>query len=277
MRLIDLEHLGRPHVIGSWLVDGILVDPGPQSCEQTLLEALGEEIPEAIALTHIHLDHAGATGSLVRRWPHLEVFVHERGARHIVSPEKLMASATRLYGERMDELWGEMVPVPQENIRVIGEEAVGPFDAAPTVGHASHHLAYLHRDSGTCFTGDVGGVRLPEGGPVVAPTPPPDIDLEAWEMSLRRIEAWEPLRIAPTHFGSYDDPADHIDGIRAWLDTWGADARMLEREQWIEQHTAWLRARLPDEATLDTMTQATPPEQCWAGLDRYWSLPERSG
>ena len=185
-----------------------------------------------------------------------------------------MASATRLYGDRMEELWGEMVPVPEDRIRLTGEQAAGPLDAAPTPGHASHHLAYLHRDSGTCFTGDVGGVRFPAGGPVLAPTPPPDIDLDAWETSLQRIEAWEPLRLAPTHFGVYDDPAAQLDGVRAWLDTWAGDARMLDCDAWVDQHTRWLRARVDADAAMGALTQAMPPEQSWAGLDRFWSVRE---
>src|SRR5829696_1496495 len=152
MRPIDLRHMGNDKVICCWEVDGVLVDPGPQSCEETLLEALGEERPRALLLTHIHFDHAGAAGALVRRWPELPVYVHQRGARHLADPERLVASATRLYGEQdMQRLWGEVVPVPQDNLRVLqgGETGVeGAFCVEYTPGHASHHVSFLHEDSG---------------------------------------------------------------------------------------------------------------------------------
>ena len=160
MRVIDVMHLGRPHVIGCWEVDGALVDPGPESSMETLLEALGGEQPRALLLTHIHLDHAAATGALVRRWPDLEVYVHERGAPHLIDPSKLLASAERLYGDQMEHLWGEIVPVPEANVRPLaGGETVLGMRVAYTPGHASHHVCYLHEESGTAFVGDVAAVR----------------------------------------------------------------------------------------------------------------------
>ena len=196
MRVIDVMHLGRPHVIGCWQVGEALVDPGPESSLQTLLEALGEERPRALLLTHIHLDHAAATGALVRRWPDLEVYVHERGAPHLVDPSKLLASAERLYGEQMERLWGEIVPVPEANVTALaGGETVLGMRVAYTPGHASHHVCYLHEDSGTAFVGDVAAVRIPGTDLIVPPTPPPDIDIEAWEDSIedrRRLAARAP-------------------------------------------------------------------------------------
>ncbi|HZU40917.1 MAG TPA: MBL fold metallo-hydrolase, partial [Solirubrobacteraceae bacterium] len=164
-RLIDVRHVGTEHVIGAWVVDEVLIDPGPGSSLETLLAGLGELRPRAVLLTHIHLDHAGATGALVRRWAELEVYVHEVGAGHMVDPSRLLASAERLYGEDMQRLWGEMVPVPEANIRELrgGERLLGGrFEVAYTPGHASHHVSYLH--DGTAFVGDVGGVRI-GGGP----------------------------------------------------------------------------------------------------------------
>src|SRR3984885_10730403 len=178
MRLIDVMHLGIPRVIGAWVVDGVLIDPGPTSCLDTLLSALGDERPRALLLTHIHLDHAGASGSLVARWPELEVYVHERGARHMADPSRLLDSARRLYGDDMDRLWGDFVAVPEANLHILtgGETLPGGFEVAYTPGHASHHVSYLHE--GTAFVGDVGGIRIVPGAPVVPPTPPPDIDVE---------------------------------------------------------------------------------------------------
>ncbi|MDX6675759.1 MAG: hypothetical protein QOH11_3177, partial [Solirubrobacteraceae bacterium] len=167
MRPIDVHHLGHERVICCWQVGDVLVDPGPEPCIDTLLEALGGEVPRALLLTHIHLDHAGAAGALVRQWPDLEVHVHERGAPHLVDPGKLVASATRLYGDEMERRWGEIVPVPRENLRVLsgdGSEVVHGFRVAYTPGHASHHVCYLHENSGWAFVGDAAGVRIPPAG-----------------------------------------------------------------------------------------------------------------
>jgi glyoxylase-like metal-dependent hydrolase (beta-lactamase superfamily II) len=220
MRLIDVLHLGRERVVGCWQVGDVLVDPGPSSCLPTLLEALGDARPRALLLTHIHLDHAGATGSLVQRWPELEVYVHERGARHMIDPSRLLDSARRLYGEDMDRLWGEMVPVPERNVTVLhgGETVCGAFEVAYTPGHASHHVSYLH--DGTAFVGDVGGVRIAPDGPTIPPTPPPDVDVDAWHESIERIRAWTPEQLAITHAGAYEDVGAQLDDLAARLDDW---------------------------------------------------------
>src|SRR6202011_343205 len=179
---------------------------------------LEERPPRTIALTHIHLDHAGATGALLRLFPDAEGWVHERGAPHLIDPTRLLESATRLYGRDMERLWGEVLPVPRERVRVlVGGESLGPFRVAYTPGHASHHVSYLHEPSGRAFTGDVTGVRI-NGAAVLAPTPPPDIDLGAWRASLELIEGGGPRSLAVTHFGSYDDVADHLAGLREQLE-----------------------------------------------------------
>src|SRR5437764_4817994 len=232
MRVIDLMHVGRPRVIGVWQLDDVLVDPGPTSRLETLLEALGDERPRALLLTHIHLDHAGATGSLVDRWPDLEVYVHERGAPHLVKPERLLESARRLYGEDMDRLWGEVMPVPEDNLSVLsgGEKVLGGrFEVAYTPGHASHHVSYL-RDDGTAFVGDAGGVRITPESLTIPPTPPPDIDVEAWHESIERVAAWRPRRLAMTHFGSSDDVAAQLTEVSERLDKWAERVRTQKRE-----------------------------------------------
>jgi glyoxylase-like metal-dependent hydrolase (beta-lactamase superfamily II) len=269
MRLIDLEHLGREHVIGAWLVGDVLVDPGPGSTLDTLLAGLDGEVPRIIALTHIHLDHAGATGALCERWPDAEVCVHERGARHLIDPAKLMASAGRLYGDDMDRLWGEMRPVPEDRIRILGEGRTEDFRHAATPGHASHHLSYLHEPTGTLFAGDTAGVRV-LGAPTLGATPPPDIDLEAWMESIALFRAWDPDRVAPTHFGVFEDVGEHLDALEAWFDTWGRQARELDEAQWVAEHHTWFAARAEPEV-VGALEQAAPPEQCYAGLARYWS------
>jgi glyoxylase-like metal-dependent hydrolase (beta-lactamase superfamily II) len=269
LRLIDVCHLGRERVIGCWQVDDVLIDPGPESALATLLEQLGDSRPRALLLTHIHLDHAGATGALVRHWPKLEVYVHEVGAPHLADPAKLLKSAARLYGDRMQELWGEVVPVPRANLKPLsgGEEVLG-FKVAYTPGHASHHVCYLHQDSGRAFVGDVAGVRIPPCNLVLAPTPPPDIDVDAWVESLNTVEGWRPQSLGITHFEAIDDPGAHLQEFRAEL---GAAAG-LTRELPKEEFERMLRGRMAscDEATEQVYLQAMPPEQHWAGLHRYW-------
>jgi glyoxylase-like metal-dependent hydrolase (beta-lactamase superfamily II) len=274
MRVIDVMHLGRPHVIGCWEVDGVLVDPGPQSSMETLLGALGGERPRALLLTHIHLDHAAATGALVRRWPGLEVYVHERGAPHLVDPSKLLASAERLYGNRMEELWGEIVPVPEANVKSLagGEDVLG-MRVAYTPGHASHHVCYLHQDSGTAFVGDVAAVRIPPSDLIVPPTPPPDIDIETWLDSIATVESWRPERLALTHFGQVDDPIEHLEKVRIRLREEADLARDLSEDDY-ENHHRQLVAASADPKTAEELIQCVPPQYQWRGLNRYWKKLE---
>ncbi|MGA8354363.1 MAG: MBL fold metallo-hydrolase [Solirubrobacteraceae bacterium] len=270
MQLIDLMHLRRERVIGSWLVGDVLIDPGPQSCMDTLLDALGGEPPRVIALTHIHLDHAGATGSLLARFPEIkEVWVHERGARHLIDPSKLLASAGRLYGEEMDRLWGEVLPVPQERIKPLaGGESLPGFQVAYTPGHASHHVAYLHTESGTAFCGDLAGVRILPQGPVLAPTPPPDIDPPAWHASLSIVEAWRPQVLVPTHFGSYDDVSEHLAALREVLtemERWASEGDVQRFAEKMKEKVQ----RADDLQVTLAYAQAMPADQSYAGLQRY--------
>ncbi len=267
-QLIDLLHLGRPHVIGAWRVGDVVIDPGPSSCLDQLLPVLESHPPRVIALTHIHLDHAGAAGSLAAHFPDSEVWVHERGAPHMADPSRLLASATRLYGDRMELLWGEFLPVPQERLRVLsGGESLGAFEVAYTPGHASHHVSYLHRPSGWAFTGDVGGVRIAPG-PTSAPTPPPDIDLSAWRASLEVLEAWDPSALAITHFGVHHDVAEQLAELRDYLEEVEAMADTLDEPAFAAALAARME-RSAAAAPAGTYLQATPPEQSYAGLARY--------
>ncbi len=269
MRLIDLMHLGRERVIGCWQVGDVLIDPGPSSCLPTLLDALGDERPRALLLTHIHLDHAGASGSLVERWPDLEVYVHEIGAVHMVDPERLLTSARRLYGEDMDRLWGDFLPVPEANIRELlgGETLRDGFEVAYTPGHASHHVSYLHE--GTAFVGDVGGVRIDPTALTIPPTPPPDISLEAWHESIELIAAWRPERLAITHFGAYTDVDAQLSQLGVRLDTWAERVRTEDRDAFIAGVRADIESHGGTEL-VDTYIQAASPDQLYAGLERYW-------
>ncbi len=272
MRLIDVEHLGRRHVIGCWQVDGMLVDPGPEPSLGPVLAALGGESPRALLLTHIHLDHAGGTGALVRRFPELEVYVHERGAPHLIDPSKLLASASRLYGEQMERLWGEIVPVPEANVKPLsgGERMLGML-VAYTPGHASHHVCYLHEDSGTAFVGDVAAVRIPGSNLVAPPTPPPDIDIETWEDSIGIVEDWAPERLALTHFGDVDEPAPHLAKVRERLREEAQLARELSEPDYEQRHRKLVAERADTPEIAEELIQCVPPQYQWRGLNRYWS------
>ena len=266
-RVIDVMHLGHDRVIGAWEVgEGVVVDPGPASSVETLLEHVE---PRALLLTHIHLDHAGAAGVLARRNPDLRIYVHERGAPHLIDPSRLLGSAGQLYGDQMERLWGEVAPVPEERVTVLeGGETVEGCRVEYAPGHASHHVVYLHEDSGDAFVGDVGGVRVPPFEFTLAPTPPPDIDLERWNASLDLLAEWGPKRLCLTHFGAVDDAAGQIDRMRAWLSEWGPKARDLGREGFVGAVTE--RMHEAGEEIGTRLEQAAPPAQLWQGLDRYW-------
>jgi glyoxylase-like metal-dependent hydrolase (beta-lactamase superfamily II) len=270
MRAIDVEHLGRPHVIACWEVDGLLVDPGPESSLPTLLRAIGEEQPRALLLTHIHLDHAAATGAMVRRWPDLQVYVHERGAPHLIDPTRLLASARRLYGDMLEYLWGEIVPVPAENVTALsGGETVLGMKVAYTPGHASHHVCYLHEDSGAAFVGDVAACLIPGTNLVVPPTPPPDIDIELWEDSIGIVEGWAPERLGLTHWGAVENPAEHLATVRSRLREEAELARRLPEEEYERDFQQRVAAAVDPDIAPEVL-QAVPSAYQWAGLDRYW-------
>jgi glyoxylase-like metal-dependent hydrolase (beta-lactamase superfamily II) len=276
VRVIDVKHLGREHVIGCWEVDGVLVDPGPESSLPTLLEAIRGERPRAVLLTHIHLDHAAATGAMVERWPQLEVYVHERGAPHLIDPSKLLASAERLYGDKLEYLWGKILSVPEANIRSLagGENVLG-MRVAYTPGHASHHVCYFHEDSGIAFVGDVAAVRIPPSKLVLPPTPPPDIDVETWLRSLDVVAGWSPRRLGLTHFGAVeDDVPRHLETVREKLRQEAELARRLPKDRYDADLESRIRAQLREEGiegeTEEELLQAVPTDYQWGGLDRYW-------
>ena len=270
---IDLLHLGREKVLCCWRLGDLIVDPGPSVCGDTLVEALGGRVPKAILLTHIHLDHAGGTGELVKRWPEVEVYVHERGARHMIDPSKLVASAGMLYKEDMDRLWGAITPVPEESVRILkGGEVLdleGGIEVAYTPGHAQHHVAYKHEGTGMAFVGDVAGVRIPPGNATVAPTPPPDIDVETWLESVELIRAWQPKLLGLTHWGLVEDPERQLDAVASCL----TDHAQLAKDLDAAEFAVAVKERLALEVgaeTAEAYFQASPPDQLHAGLERYW-------
>jgi glyoxylase-like metal-dependent hydrolase (beta-lactamase superfamily II) len=290
--LLDLAYLGHPRYVAAGLLQGpegtALVDPGATSSLAGLRTALAEHglsvtDVRAILITHIHLDHSGVTGTLLRENPEIAVYVHDRGAPHVVNPARLLRSAQRLYGADMDRLWGEVAPVPAgqvkgvhggERLTVIGREV----RVAYTPGHAWHHVTYFDPASGTAFTGDIGGMRLSPEPYVFPPTPPPDIDVVAWAESIGVIEALRPDRLLLTHFGVFDDVSEHLRTLRARLHLYGEivgatlehendDAHRMSafaREVGID-----LRRHLPEEAAA-RYERGVPLGDCWRGLARYW-------
>jgi glyoxylase-like metal-dependent hydrolase (beta-lactamase superfamily II) len=276
VRDVDVRHLGVPLVICCHVIDDVIVDPGPESTMETLLEELGDFEPAKILLTHIHLDHAGAAGALAQRWPDAEVWVHERGAKHMLDPSRLMASAARIYGDDMDRLWGAMHPVPEAQLKVLsGGERLGPWRVEYTPGHASHHVSYLHEPTGTALVGDVAGVRIADG-PILPPTPPPDVDREAWHDSLRVVASWAPERIAITHFGTWTDVADHLGEMHAALDRWAEVSQRLDDDAYAAAIEAEMRERTSDASVAEAFTRAMPPKMLWAGWARYWDGREKA-
>lgn len=299
MRYVDLQFLGAPGIIATAVLagpDGVtLVDPGPTTCLPALergLNGFGIRLADVtrILLTHIHLDHAGASGTIVARHPRVDVFVHERGARHMVDPTRLLESAARLYGEEMDRLWGEMRPLPQDRVQVLrgGERldvAGHSLEVIYTPGHASHHVAFADVDSGMCYIGDTAGIRRGAGGYVIPPTPPPDIDLEAWRDSLKRVLMRPIQTFFITHFGPWSDPEPHARQLLERLDEWSALVREslsspgTDQERvkaFAERVRADLRARLgPDEAL--QYERAGPFDFSWLGLARYWRTRDTTG
>jgi glyoxylase-like metal-dependent hydrolase (beta-lactamase superfamily II) len=271
IRPIDVRQLGQERVVGVFLLGDVLIDCGPASRVHTLLEELGDVRPRVLALTHIHLDHAGAAGTLVDRWPDLEVWVHEYGAPHLADPSRLLASATRLYGDEMDRLWGEVRPIPEANLRVLrGGEVLDGFEVAYTPGHASHHVSYWHPHTRTAFVGDVAGVRIAPSAYVLAPTPPPDIDVEVWQDSIARVRAWNPEQLAITHFGGFGDVAEHLDGIERSLALAARRARELSVEEFVAATRADVEAD-GDARSAAAYALGAPLDQAFAGLARYWS------
>ena len=276
MRDIDVLHLGVPHVICCHVIDDVIVDPGPESTLETLLAELGDWAPAKILLTHIHLDHAGAAGALAQRWPEAEVWVHERGARHMLDPSRLVASAGRIYGDDMERLWGGMQPVPEEQLKVLsGGEVIGPWRVAYTPGHASHHVSFLHEPTGTAMVGDVAGCRIADG-PILPPTPPPDVDREAWHDSVRLLEDWAPQRIAITHFGTWDNVAEHLATMHEEIDRWAELSRRTDDAAYAAAIEEEMRTRTSDPADAEAFINAMPPKMLWAGWARYWSEREKA-
>ena len=288
---IDLQFRGSPRVIATALLNGpdglTLIDPGPTSCLPALEAGLRDRglslrNVRTLLLTHIHLDHAGAAGTIAERVPNIRVYVHERGATHMIDPEKLLASVTRLYGDQVDAIWGAFQPVPASQITALagGEQLdVGgtSIRVAYTPGHAKHHVSYLDERSGMAYVGDTGGLRI-VGDYLLAPTPPPDIDIEVWQQSLNLIESWRPVSLFLTHFGPITPARAHLARFRTTLTQQAEAVRQALQEggteeakvrAFVDRMRAAAREALPEQAATATEL-AAPFEQLWQGLARYW-------
>lgn len=291
VRQIDTLHLGHPMVVATYLLLGqqpALVDPGPSSALAGLeagLAANGMRVEDlsALLLTHIHFDHAGVTGTLLKRNPRLQVYVHQRGAPHLIDPERLMRSAARLYGDQLDYLWGEFLPAPAEHVHALadgeqitlGERVITAYDAP---GHASHHVLYHEPATGILWCGDDAGVRMPGLSYCRPATPPPDVDLELWQRTWQLMESLNPATICLTHFGAYTDSLRHIAEVRertlAWADLVRAGLESgADEESQIAAFEAQALAELVQQAGSadpSLYNQAASVNQCWQGLARYW-------
>ncbi len=289
---LDLRHLGRVTCVASQVLETaagpVLLDTGPGSTLDRLkagLAGLGYQIADlhAIVLSHIHFDHAGATGLLTAENPRLAVYVHERGAPHLIDPTKLLASATRVFGDNMDLYWGKFLPVPAAQIRVLtGGETVElggrRFEVAYTPGHASHHVSFFEPADRTAYVGDVGGIRLPTIPHPMPVTPPPDFDLAEWFASIDRVEAWHPRRLFSTHYGFSDHPISHLAELRVGLQAWTEKTRQLLETEGTDDD----RARAFERFVLDSLADKAAPEAIAAytafsdfkasyyGIARYW-------
>jgi glyoxylase-like metal-dependent hydrolase (beta-lactamase superfamily II) len=288
---LDLDWQGRPRAIASALLlsrdSRALVDPGPASTLQNLREQLAVRhcsVPDlqAILLTHIHLDHAGATGSLVQENPSLQVYVHARGADHMADPSNLLASALRLYGNDMRRLFGDFLPVPKENLHVLeGGETLSfgsrELQVHYTPGHASHHVTYFDAAAGVAFVGDTTGICI-EGHPFILPaTPPPDIQLELWDASLDAIGKLQPRQLFLTHFGFSDQPARHIAHYRERLHYWSDFAARILAAGYDEQQAVEAFVREVTHEASATLSAEEISQYgfvgalnlSWLGLARY--------
>jgi glyoxylase-like metal-dependent hydrolase (beta-lactamase superfamily II) len=290
--LVDTHYLGQEGGIAACVLettDGItIVDPGPTSS----LDGLERGLRDAgftfadvsrILLTHIHLDHAGAAGTLVRGHPGIHVFVHERGAPHMADPSRLMASALRIYGDSLESLFGDFLPVPQDRLVILRDE--DRIDAGDRIihsthapGHASHHVAFLDEQTGIAFMGDTAGERFAPSTYVLPVTPPPDIDLEAWKATLDRVREWNAESIFITHFGQFADVDRHLGELQRGIEDWAERVRVSLDEPGTDEERAKRFVATVKSDLEDAVDAAVLPHyvagggiyDSWFGLARYW-------
>lgn len=268
--IIDTRFQEIERAIACHRYEDILVDPGPESSIHHVIDELGDLVPRVVLLTHVHLDHAGGTGRLVERYPDLQVYIHPDGLPHMVDPSRLIASATRIYGDQMDK-WGDVIPVPEANIHALedGQEIEG-FRAIYTPGHSAHHIAFLHLETEYAIVGDLVGQTIHGFDLRVISTPPPEVDIEAWLDSLDKLAAQDPMpsTLGLTHFGRVPDVLDSIAETKKELRHLADLARDGDEEQFMLDFERKLESVPPDIA--ESLVGALPIGFNYAGLDRYW-------
>lgn len=285
IEVLDLEFQGRPQCVASFLINTadrpVLVECGPATCRLQLLAGLRQrglqpQDLQALLVTHIHLDHAGDAGWWAQQG--VPVVVHPLGAPHMVDPSKLIVSAGRIYGEHMERLWGEILPLPEDRLIVAPLNERLPLQGVDIIawdspGHARHHLAYqVGKD---LLTGDVAGVKLPSHGTsfLSVPAPPPEFDREVWMASIDKLAALPVERLFLTHFGAHQNPQQHWKELRQRVDEVAEFVHKrlgMDREQLIEAYRDWQRPEFPDQISFDRYEQANPLFMSVDGLLRYW-------
>lgn len=290
--LLDLQFRGQSRLIACAILETdrglVLIDPGPSSTLHTLESALqpigGLSAVQDVVLTHIHLDHAGCVGWLAARVPEVTIHVHPTGAHHLVRPDRLIQSARRIYAERMDQLWGVILPVPEPQVNIVEDDMRLNLDgrilqAHYTPGHASHHIAWLEEQSGLAFVGDAAGLRIEGANHIIPVAPPPDIDVLLWEKSLSRLERQNPNQLFLTHFGVIDDASAHLMEMRTRLHAWADTVRCSmegSTESDFELAESFHRSEMKKMRSLVESPFQGPynymgqPRESWIGLARYW-------
>lgn len=290
IHIIDLNFCGRSGTVGAYLIPHshgcILVETGPRSTVVNLINGvknLGYKVKDItdVFLTHIHMDHAGAAGWLAQHGA--RIHVHENGAPHLQNPEKLLASAGRIYGEKMDFLWGQFLPIDENQISIMHDDEIVQISpltihALDAPGHANHHLVYLIGNA--CFTGDIGGIRLNPRHYLSLPMPPPDLNFEKWRESIQRIQSKKPESIIPTHFGVYQDVDWHLqavlnelDEVEGWMEgTMSTNPSLDElRQNFIEFEKHRIQKHGIEPATAEAQQIANPSYMSADGILRYWN------
>lgn len=274
IEVIDTRFLGIERVVAAHLIDDeILIDPGPASSIDHVIKELGDRVPSTVLLTHVHLDHAGGVGKLVEHYPQTQVYIHEIGVPHIVDPSRLLASATRVYGEETMGVFGETIGVPADQVHALHDgDVIAGIEAIHTPGHSGHHMAFMHLESEYTLVGDLVGQTIHGFDGKLMSTPPPEVDIELWIESIDKLAAHDPFpsTFGLTHFGRVPDVIDHMEAAKRELRRLADLARDVSLEDFVADQERTLEHVPPDVA--ESLAGALPPfEQCYAGLTRYWS------
>jgi glyoxylase-like metal-dependent hydrolase (beta-lactamase superfamily II) len=268
--VIDTRYKGIENVIACHRLGDVLIDPGPSISINHVIEQLGDVVPRVVLLTHVHLDHAGGTGHLVERFPELQVYVHEIGAPHMIDPARLVASTSRTFGDA-DAAWGETHPVPAANVHTIADgDVIEGFEAIHTPGHSAHHMAFFHLETELALVGDLAGQAVPPETYVLVSTPPPEVDLDAWTLSIDKVAERFPSTLGLTHFGRVTDVIGQFERAKAQLRACAEIARDGTEADYVAFIETGLESVTP--AVAEALFDALPPlDQNYAGLVRYWS------